>query len=110
MKPLRWRPAAVRDADAAARWYGAQGGVTLELDFIDALHATTELIAQHPASGSTRHAMWIPETPVPLRFMPLPRFDRYLVYYLDLPDHVDILRVWDASRDPQALSVNESLA
>jgi len=107
MKPLRWRPAAVRDAEAAARWYSTQGGMQLALDFIDALEAATTLIADHPASGSTRHAAWFPELPEPLRFVPLERFDRYLVYYLDLPDHVDIIRVWDASRDPQTLAVNE---
>lgn len=107
MKELRWRPAAVRDADAAARWYAAQGGQALELDFIDALQAAMDRIAAHPASGSTRHAMWFPELPEPLRFVVLDRFDRYLVYYLDLPDHVDVIRVWDAARDPRTLAVNE---
>ncbi|MBA3487284.1 MAG: type II toxin-antitoxin system RelE/ParE family toxin [Lysobacter sp.] len=103
MKPRHWRPTAVDDADAAALWYSVQGGVSLELAFIDALDAATDLIARHPDSGSTRHAGLFPELPLPLRFIVLRRFDRYLVYYLDLPDYVDIIRVWDASRGLQAL-------
>jgi toxin ParE1/3/4 len=42
-----------------------------------------------PGSGSTRHADLAAQLPVPLRFMLVPGFERYLVYYLDLPDRVD---------------------
>ncbi len=98
MKPARWRPAARRDADDAAAWYADQGGAALALAFIDALETTINLIRRHPGAGSQRHAALVPGLPAPLRFAPLNRFDRYLVYYLDLPDHVEVIRIWDAAR------------
>lgn len=35
--------------------------------------------------------------------MLVPGFERYLVYYLDLPDRVDIMRVWCVDRGLVAL-------
>ncbi len=102
-RPVFRRPTAQHDADQAAAYYAAQGGLPLELDFIDALETTLDHIARHPASGSLRHAALMPELPVPLRFHPLKRFDRFLVYYLDLPTHVEIIRIWDAARGLEAL-------
>jgi toxin ParE1/3/4 len=40
---------------------------------------------------------------VPLRFLSLKRFENHLVYYLDLPGHVDVIRVWHAARGLDAL-------
>lgn len=99
MKPLRWRPLAREDASTLADWYALQGGFTLETAFIEALEAATQIIASHPGSGSTRHAALFPGLPAPLRFMPLRRFDRILVYYLEHPEYVEVIRVWDAARD-----------
>lgn len=99
MKPLHWRPLALEDVEHAADRYGDRGGSPLALSFIEALEAATDLIARHPGSGSTRHAALFQDLPAPLRFVPLRTFDRYLVYSLDLPDYVDIIRVWDAARD-----------
>lgn len=103
LRPVARRPAAERDIAEAAAYYALQGGLTLELDFIDALEASFDLIARHPASGSTRHSLLLPQLPTPLRFHRLKRFDRYLVYYLALPTHVEVIRVWDASRGLEAL-------
>ena len=50
-----------------------------------------------------RHAHILPELPAPLRFHPVAGFERVLVYYIDSPDAVDILRLWDASRGLEAL-------
>lgn len=98
MKRARWRPAARDDADDAVAWFAAQGGVALALAFIDALESAIDLIRRHPGAGSQRHAALVPGLPAPLRFAPLNRFDRYLVYYLDLPDHIEVIRIWDAAR------------
>ena len=40
---------------------------------------------------------------LPLRFHRLQRFDRYLVYYFDRPNHVEVLRIWDSARGLDAL-------
>lgn len=103
MKPLRLREQAKNDADAAAAWYAGEGGATLELAFIDALQAAYDLIQRHPAVGSLRHAELVTDLPTPLRFLTLQRFDRHLVYYIDLPGHIEVLRVWHASRGLDAV-------
>lgn len=101
--PILWRPAAERDVEELAAWYSAEGGLAIELAFIDSLAAAFELIARHPAAGSQRHSYLLPELPAPLRFHPLKRFERILVYYIDMADHVEIVRVWDAARGLEAL-------
>lgn len=106
MKPLRLREQARVDADEAAAWYAAQGGLPLELAFIDALQAAYDLIQQYPGIGSTSHAEYADDLPVPLRFLALKHFERYLVYYIDLPAHIEVVRVWHSSRGLDALMGN----
>lgn len=77
--------------------------MALELRFIEALAATMGLLARHPVSGSMQHAGLFPELPVLLRFHPLRRFERILVYYISPPSHVEVIRVWNASRGLDAL-------
>jgi len=108
MKRPFWRPLARHDVDAVAEWYASQGGVVLELAFIEALEAAVDLIARHPSSGSTRHAALFPDLSTPVRFFPLKKFERYLSYYLELSERIEIVRVWDAARDAQNLPENAS--
>jgi|SRR5690606_6329962 len=103
MKPLRLKDQARIDTDEAAAWYALQGGLELELAFVDALQAAFDLIQRHPGAGSTRHAEHVTGLPSPLRFFPLDRFEHHLVYYMELQDHVEVIRVWHASRGLDAL-------
>jgi toxin ParE1/3/4 len=103
VKSLRLREQARTDADAAAAWYAAQGGLALELAFVDALQAAYGMIERYPRIGSTRHAEHVVGLPSPLRFLPLKRFERHLVYYINLPSHIDVIRVWHASQGLDAL-------
>ena len=98
MKPLRLREQARKDTDAAATWYAAQGGVTLELAFVDTLEAAYEHIQRHPGIGCSRHAEYVIDLPTPLRFLRLKRCEHHLVYYIELPEHVEVILVWHASR------------
>ena len=107
MKPLRLREQARIDANEAAAWYAAQGGLPLESAFIDALQAAYDLIQQYPGIGSTSHAEYADGLPVPLRFLPLKRFEHHLVYYIELPQYVEIIRVWHASRGLELLIDDE---
>lgn len=107
MKPLHLRTRARKDADEAAAWYARQGGMTLELAFADELSAVFDLIRCHPSAGSNRHAKYANDLPSPLRFLPLKRFERHLVYCIDLPEHVEVIRVWHAARGLSALMDNE---
>jgi toxin ParE1/3/4 len=108
MKALHWRPAARRDADEAAIWFAGQGGQRLELAFIDALQSTLQLIQRHPAAGSSRHSELYSLLPAPLRFHPIRSFDRYLIYYVELPSSVQIVRISNASRGLDALIAADS--
>ncbi|MFT4180025.1 MAG: type II toxin-antitoxin system RelE/ParE family toxin [Thermomonas sp.] len=103
MKPVEWRPQARRDAAAAAYWYAQQGGLPLGEAFLTEVDTTLDRIAQHPAIGSTRHAEQAPDLPSLLRFLPLRRFEHHLVYYIDLPEHIEVLRIWHAARGLAAL-------
>ena len=71
MKPVEWRPQARRDAADAAYWHARQGGLSFGEDFLSEVQATLDIIAEHPAAGSTRHAEHAADLPTPLRFLPL---------------------------------------
>lgn len=103
MLPLVWRPAAWPDAADLSAHYGRQGGAMRTPGFPGELEATFDLVASYPESGATRDADLFPELPVPLRFHPLRRFKRMLVYYLALPDRVEVIRIWNAARGLEAL-------
>lgn len=106
-KPIRQRPQAAADIAAIADYLSASASPAIALRFIDAIEAAYGLLSAHPASGSPRHAHVLPELPVPLRFHPVKHFERILVYYLDQPDTVEVIRVWDASRGLEALISEE---
>lgn len=50
-------PLALRDVDGAAAWYGAEGGLALELAFTKALESAVTTLMRNPAAGSSRHAV-----------------------------------------------------
>ena len=107
MKPVEWRAQARRDAAETAYWYARQGGLALGEAFLAEVDATLDAIARHPAIGSTRHAEHAADLPSPLRFLPLKRFEQHLVHYIDLPQHVEVIRVWHAARGLDALMESE---
>ena len=101
-KPVR--PRAVADADTDAIWVWLQAKSPPAADkFLDAISNAFTLLGDHPAIGSTRHADLLPDLPYPLRFHPVQDIPRILIYYMDRPDFVEIIRVWDAARGLQEL-------
>ncbi len=107
MKPIEWRPAARRDVAEGARWHARKGGLALGERFLAQVHVTLELIGRYPASGSPRHERVMPDLPEPLRFFPVRGFETYLVYYIELPDQVEVLRIWNAARGLDALMADD---
>ena len=103
VKPVEWRTQARRDAAESAYWYARQGGLSLGEAFLAEVDAALRTIAEHPAIGSLRHAGHATDLPSPLRFLPLKRFEHHLVYYIDLPGHLEVIRVWHAARGLGAL-------
>lgn len=103
VKPVEWSHQAKRDAADSADWYVGQGGLALGERFLMQVHATLTRLGQFPAIGSTRHADCFSDLQAPLRFIPVTQFERYLVYYLNLPTHVEVIRVWNTARGLDAL-------
>lgn len=95
-KRVARRARAERDIDEAAAYYFAEGGIELELRFIDALEAALRHVAAHPGTGSPRYATEL-NSPG-LRFWPVKRFP-YLIFYVEGADHVDVWRVLHKHRD-----------
>jgi len=98
VKPIEWRPSAEHDVAEAAYWYARRGGLVLGERFLAAVDAVLAQFSEFPSSGSLRHADVVDGASGPLRFSVVSDFDRYLVYYLDLPSCIQVVRVWDASR------------
>lgn len=102
-KPVEWRTQARHDVSDASLWYAREGGLALGERFLSQLEATLLQLSQFPDAGSTRHDGIVPGLPVALQFFPVTQFERFLVYYLDLPDHVEVIRIWHSARGLTAL-------
>lgn len=101
-KPVIQRPRADQDIDEIYAFLRRESSKAAG-KFLDEVEGAYELLAGQPAIGSTRHAEYCPELPHPLRFHPLKTFSRILIYYMDRPDAVEVIRIWDAARGLDAL-------
>lgn len=100
MTPLRVRPEADRDVDAALAFLLKEGARPAALRLLEEFEAALSRIGERPAIGSPRYAHLLPG----LRYWSL-RKHSYLVFYVEQPDFVDVLRVLHAKRDiPAALA------
>lgn len=95
-RPVFRRERASRDLLDAATRYLDDGGEALALRFVAAVEATIKQLAARPGSGSPRYAALIRRPG--LRFRQPRRFP-YLIFYVERPEHIDVLRVLHASRD-----------
>jgi len=74
----------------------SEAGEQVALGFIEALEHAYLQLASQPAIGSPRYAH---ELNLPgLRSWPLQRYP-YLLFYVDLPNHIDVWRVLHNQRD-----------
>lgn len=95
-KPIVPRKRANRDIEEVLAWYLREGTPRAASGFIDALERAYARIGHSPSAGSTRYAgeLNLPE----LRFWPVAGYP-YLIFYIELIDHVDVWRVLHARRD-----------
>lgn len=100
-KPIRVRPSADREIEALAD-YIAQDSPKTAFRFFDAVEKTFSMIGEQPKIGSPRYAhLHLLEN---LRVWPVADFEKHLVFYLEHPNYIDVLRVLHSSRDiPEAL-------
>ncbi len=103
-KLLVLRPGADADIDGIVRWLLAESPQSAAV-FLDEIQAAFARLSIFPNSGSPRHAGLVPGLPVPLRYhaVSAARFPKLLIYYLNLDEYIDVIRVWDASRGLEAL-------
>jgi|SRR5699024_4812327 len=109
MKTVEWRVQARRDVAETASWYVEHGGLALGERFLSQVEATLEHLSCFSATGSARHDGIVPGLPAPLRFFPVTQFDQYLIYYLELPEYADVIRIWHAARGLDALDSREKI-
>jgi toxin ParE1/3/4 len=84
------RAAADADIETIIDHYLAVAGREAALRFVDALESALLHLSRHPSTGSPKYAI---ELNMPgLRSWPLSRF-RYLVFYVDKPQELDVWRV-----------------
>ena len=95
-KPVVPRAQARTDADQAIEHYIEEAGVDVAYGFIDALERVYALIGEAPATGSPR---WAHELNLPgLRSYRLKGYP-WLVFYIELDQHIDVWRILHAKRD-----------
>lgn len=84
------------DIDAAFEYYLAEAGASVAGDFVNSLENAITHLSRHSRIGSTRyaHELDIPD----LRSWPLKRFP-YLIFYADMPTHVEIWRLLHSHTD-----------
>ena len=102
-KPVVLRARADADIDAAVDHYHLEAPEVVDR-FLAALEATLAAIERSPAAGSQRYAQTL-ELPG-LRYRMTKRFP-YLVFYLEEPSEIWVLRVLHQHRDiPAGLKID----
>lgn len=96
--------AALSDEESAIGWYLTEAGSTVAQRFTTALANAYELISAAPYVGSLRHAHSL-EIPG-LRTVKVERFP-YLVFYIERPDSIDVVRVLHTRQDSSPLMNSE---
>lgn len=100
MKPLRIRPLADDEIDAAARCYRRKRVALADELYDEVANALTKL-ARNPGTGSPRYAHVLPGGA--LRMWILRKFP-YVLFYLEHDTHLEVIRFLHSHRDmPAAL-------
>lgn len=98
--PVTRTVGARKDVEGAIDYYLKEADAGVAARFAAALEAASSLLAHHPHLGSPRyaHALNLPD----LRHHRLRGFP-WIVFYVVLPDRIEIVRVLDARRDIPAM-------
>ena len=96
IKPVILRVLAEQDIEHGSFHYQSEGGEALALDFIEEAEQAFRRIGRNPAIGSPRYAFELGLEGV--RAWPLRRFP-YLIFYIEQPNSLDVLRVLHGQRD-----------
>jgi toxin ParE1/3/4 len=101
MKPVHITPKADSDIDSAAAWIRNESPAAA-LRFIDAVELTCNTVSRTPGIGSRRYADIT--LVLGVRMIKVKGFEKYLLFYLEHEDSIDIIRLLHSARDiPEAL-------
>jgi toxin ParE1/3/4 len=99
-KTVRFRDRANLDVQQSVDWLIKDSGKEVADSFIDELETQISTISRMPQSGSSRFAVELGNPD--LRFQVMLRH-HHLIFYVDTPSHIDIIRVLDSRRDLNGL-------
>jgi toxin ParE1/3/4 len=99
------RPHALQDLDEAAAYIQDQSGPERAIRFLRAADSTFAQLAGMPGIG-TRYE---PHEPLyaGLRYVPITRHRKFLIFYRPLPDGIEVLRVLHGARDIAGIPAEE---
>lgn len=99
------RPHALQDLDDAAAYIQEQSGPERAIRFLRAADSTFAMLAGMPGMG-TRYE---PDEPIyaGLRYFPITRHRKFLVFYRPLADGIEVLRVLHGARDIAGILAEE---
>lgn len=99
-RPVVLRHAAVLDIERAIEWYRREAGESIAIRFVDALETTLRRVARDAGAGSPRYAHELDLAG--LRTVAVRGFPQ-LVFYVEMPSHVEVWRVLHGKRDVPAI-------
>jgi toxin ParE1/3/4 len=105
MSRILRRRAARQDLVDIFRHYAREAGLTTAHRFHQQAEDTFQQLARMPGMGA-RYECEHP-TLAELRFFPISRFKKYLVFYLPMADGIAVLRVLHGARDVPSILATE---
>ncbi|MDR3622230.1 MAG: type II toxin-antitoxin system RelE/ParE family toxin [Paludisphaera borealis] len=95
------RPASEQDLDDVFYHYLSQGSIRTARRFLAQTEATFQRLARMPSIGT----LVDPDHPTrpTLRYMPVSRFRKYVVFYLPILGGIDVIRVLHGARDLESI-------
>ena len=96
MKPVVFNPVAVEDLEEITRYIGADNDVAAE-DVRESILDTAEGLGHHPQLGI--RPRFSAQRFAGIRFLPASKYPNYLLFYRELSDKVEILRVLHGARN-----------
>jgi toxin ParE1/3/4 len=100
MKPVTFNPVAVDDLEEIVNYIAQDNAMAAE-DVRRAVLDTAEGLGEHPDLG-VRPRFSAPRF-AGIRFLPATPYPNYLLFYRELPDEVEVLRILHGARSLPAL-------
>lgn len=91
------RPLADEDIDRHFEYLNIESSLTTACAYLDALETTLNDIAQNPHIGSMKTMS--KDLLSGVRMWPVKRFKRFLVFYINREESIDVIRIIHASQD-----------